>query len=310
MFLRRNSNCGSLRTTDPGFSLVELLVVIAIIALLIGLLLPAIQSAREASRRRACSNHLRQQVTATLTFESQNRALPAGAMVIAQESRPGVCWRTLILPHLEESSLYQNLDVQPSGGATNREAAKYMSPVFRCPSARSEQYSEIPYSNYDAVSGAGAKATEIRDLDDQFCGDIYLDGIYYPGSRTRIKQISDGTSHTLALGERKYDLYNWLDGVVWYTAPDIEMCAYATKNMRYPLNADPAKFGYSVSDTNAPAGAPKTIVRNDLFFGSDHPGGAFMAFADGSVDFISDEIDFLAYKDMASKSGNEVVSWQ
>jgi prepilin-type processing-associated H-X9-DG protein len=146
---------------------------------------------------------------------------------------------------------------------------------------------------------------EIRDLDDQFCGDIYLDGIYYPDSRTRIKQITDGTSHTLALGERKYVLYNWLDGAVWHVDKDVEMCAYASKNVRYPLNADPAKFGYAISDRDAPAGAPKTMLRNDLFFGSNHPGGAYFAFADGSVSFLHDDIDFLIYTGMASKSGGE-----
>jgi hypothetical protein len=86
------------------------------------------------------------------------------------------------------------------------------------------------------------------------------------------------------------------------------MCANASKNVRYPLNADPEKFGYSISDRDAPAGAPKTIVRNDLFFGSVHADGAFLAMADGSVEFISDAIDFLLYKDMASKSGSEVIS--
>jgi hypothetical protein len=180
--------------------------------------------------------------------------------------------------------------------------------VIRCPSSPlAIQPAEIPPSSYDAVSGAGANPDEVRDLDDQFCGDIYVDGLYYPESRTRIGDITDGTSHTFALGERQYDLYNWLDGAIWYSAPDIEMCANASKNVRYPLNADPEKFGYSISDRDAPAGAPKTIVRNDLFFGSAHAGGAFLAMADGSVEFISDAIDFLAYKDMASKAGSEVI---
>jgi hypothetical protein len=166
---------------------------------------------------------------------------------------------------------------------------------------------EIPPSSYDAVSGAGVDGNDVRDLDDQFCGDVYVDGLYYPDSRTRLDDITDGTSHTYALGERQYDLFNWLDGVIWYTAQDVEMCVSSSKNVRYPLNADPAKFGYSISDRDAPAGAPKTMVRNDLFFGSAHPGGAFLAMADGSVDFVSDDIDFLIYKDMASKAGSEVV---
>jgi hypothetical protein len=183
-----------------------------------------------------------------------------------------------------------------------------VSSLLQCPSSATISSGEIPTATYDAVSGAGANGGDIRDLDDQFCGDIYTDGIYYPGSRTGIKDITDGTSHTLAIGERDYDLFNWLDGVNWIGAPDVEMCAYATKNVRYPLNAGHAEFGYSISDREAPVGAARTIVRNDLFFGSAHPGGAFMATADGSVEFIDDAIDFLVYKDLASKAGNELPS--
>ena len=293
--------------TCPGFSLVELLAVVAIVAVLLGLLLPAVQAAREASRRSACSNHLRQLVTATLNYESQHRVLPAGALVHSQDAQQGVSWRVLILPHMEEKALFQKIDVQRNGGAANRAAGASENLVFQCPSARTAPSpSEIPHANYDAVSGAGSDADEIRDLDDQFCGDIYQDGIYYPGSRTQIDQIIDGTSHTFAIGERRYDIYNWLDGVVWYGSQDVEMCAYASKNVKYPLNADPEKFGYSISDRDAPAGAAKTMLRNDLFFGSAHPDGAYLACADGSVDFVSDAIDFLVYKNLASKSGNEV----
>jgi prepilin-type N-terminal cleavage/methylation domain-containing protein len=301
--------CRYRRATSAGFSLVEVLVVIAIVAILLGLLLPAIQAAREASRRSACSNHLRQLVAGALNYESQQRMLPAGAMIVPQESQQGVSWRVLILPYTEEAALYQRIGVQPNGLPANRSAGQYASPLFQCPSSVIVvKPAEIPMSNYEAVSGAGSHSDDIRDLDDQFCGDIYLDGIFYPGSRTRIDDITDGTSHTLAIGERTYDLYNWLDGVSWIGAPDAEMCAYATKNVRYPLNASPSEFGYSVSDRDAPAGAAKTIVRNDLFFGSAHPGGAFMATADGSVDFIDNAIDFLVYKDLASKAGNEVPS--
>jgi prepilin-type processing-associated H-X9-DG protein len=76
--------------------------------------------------------------------------------------------------------------------------------------------------------------------------------------------------------------------------------------VRYPINADPATFGYSLADLDAPTGAAKTMLRNDLFFGSAHPGGAQFAFVDGSVRFLSDAIDFVLYKDMASKAGDEV----
>ncbi len=311
MFSRRRIIRHKPRTADAGFSLVEVLVVVAIVAILLGLLLPAVQAAREASRRSACANRLRQLVTATLNYESQQRVLPAGALIHSQEAQQGVSWRTLILPHLEETALYLKLDVQPHGGAADRVAGRYINPVFQCPSSSPNlQPSDLPLSNYEAVSGAGANADEIRDLDDHFCGDIYLDGVYYPGSRTSIDQITDGTSHTLVLGERNYDLYNWVDGVSWYGSPDVEMCAYASKNVRYPLNANPEEFGYSISDRDAPAGALKTMVRNDLFFGSGHPGGAHLAFADGSVDFVSDAIDFLVYKGLASKSGNEVLNSQ
>ena len=87
--------------------------------------------------------------------------------------------------------------------------------------------------------------------------------------------------------------------------PNQQMCVAAAKNITFPPNADPTVFGYEIHDEEAPAGAKKEIHFNDLYFGSEHPSGAQFAFADGSVRFIDDDVDFTVYQGMATRSGNE-----
>ena len=84
------------------------------------------------------------------------------------------------------------------------------------------------------------------------------------------------------------------------------MCVAAAKNITFPVNADPAAFGYEIYDDDAPADAKKEIHFNDLYFGSEHPGGAQFALADGSVQFIDDDVDFTVYQAMATRSGDEI----
>ncbi len=140
------------------------------------------------------------------------------------------------------------------------------------------------------------------------CGDVSTDGMLFPQSRTRIKDIVDGTSHTLAIGERTYMLFDWMTGATWQGEPTkSKICmGKSTTNVRYPINADVSRYGYYVADADAPAGSSATILLNDLFFGSNHPGGAQFCFADSSVRFLPDTIDFTAFQDMATIAGSEI----
>jgi prepilin-type processing-associated H-X9-DG protein len=292
-----------------GFSLVELLVVITLIVILVGLLLPAIQAAREAARRAQCSNHLKQHVLALLEYESQHSSLPPAAHIHDRENSLSASWRVLILPQLEEAALYELLGPTPDGGLASRETGGARIAVFFCPSASPPPSQGDPHSNYETVAGSKEHWTL-----DGYCGDVAIDGVFYPGSNTRVGEITDGTSHTLSVGERIYlSRYDWMFGARWqdggprWTAgPKQQMCVAAAKNITFPPNADPAAFGYEIYDEEAPAGAKKEIHFNDLYFGSEHPSGVQFAFVDGSVSFIDDAVDFTVYQGMATRSGDEV----
>jgi prepilin-type N-terminal cleavage/methylation domain-containing protein/prepilin-type processing-associated H-X9-DG protein len=291
---------------SKAFSLIELLVVITIIAILVGLLLPAVQAAREASRRSSCSNNLHQLAVATQMYHDKDRRFPTGARLHSIERQLSVSWRVLVLPHLEETALYEQIQPTKDGGAINWSGQSLALDVFMCASAPRPAGGPtvLKESHYSGVAGA-ARDNEIIDLEDVACGDIYTNGVFFPGSETTLAKIEDGTSHTMAIGERTYIFRDWMSGAAWVGTPPTQICTGATSNIRYPINASHSQFGYFVSDRDAPA-ERKIIPLNDLFFGSFHSGGAQFSFADGSVQMVSQNIDFTVFESMATIAGHEV----
>ena len=295
-----------------AFTLVELLVVITVISILLGILLPAIQAAREAARRTRCTNNLRQLGIAIQVYHDLHGHFPPGSRLHAVDREPGVGWRVLILPQIEETNLYEQIRPTPDGGVFDRNPRAQIMDVLVCPSDQQQVPDPLlpKRSNYAGVAGAG-RDNERIDLEDSICGDVFIDGIFYPESRTKIAKIEDGTSHTIAIGERNYIFNNddWMTGATRVGMPATRICMDATKNVRYPINADSGQFGFFIGDTNAPSADQRTMLLNDLFFGSAHSGIAQFCLADGSVQTISDDIDFTIFADLATIAGGEVNRW-
>jgi prepilin-type N-terminal cleavage/methylation domain-containing protein/prepilin-type processing-associated H-X9-DG protein len=229
-----------LRRSPRGFTLIELLVVIAIIGVLIALLLPAVQSAREAARRAQCSNNLKQLGLALLNYESAYRAFPPGVMhgavprASGGPSSFGMNFNCMILPFTEESGLYDRFNmVGRSPGYVNESAGsagflngrevlrRGIITFFRCPSSPQEP-SVSPYehkSHYAGVSGAYPDSlfqeTRIASTNDGgglYCGHVSGGGILSTNRSVRIKDIPDGLSQTLMLVEMSGRLLRIVSG--------------------------------------------------------------------------------------------------
>ena len=286
-----------------GFTLVELLVVITIIAGLIALLLPAVQAAREAARRTQCAGNLKQIGLALQAYHDVHDAFPPGAILGgALNSKMGI--HVLLLPYLEQTTLFERFDFSQIVTSTaNAELGRINIPVFSCPSNTENVMDPVNTfhkwrtTNYFGVMGAGADSGHIVK-GGSTCGDYYTDGVFYPLSRTRLEDIKDGASNTLAFGERLYELRGWtLSGY----ASGSDYCVFPVKNVHWPVNSDPKKVCYR----NCPSG--QTCLFNDVFFGSRHPGGAYFSLADGSVHFVAETIDLQTYRTLATIAGGELI---
>jgi prepilin-type N-terminal cleavage/methylation domain-containing protein len=289
-----------------AFTLVEILVVIAVIGILISLLLPAAEATREAARRMQCANHLRQLATALHGYHNSYRMFPYIPYQRGHGNRFG--WEVSVLPFLELSTVVDQLDISREfDESPNIDLAKRWVPqVCQCPSAPDyfSIYSGIG-SSYAAVMGPGAfRGTDFEDLPEGWCGDLSRDGFLFPGVCRRKADIRDGLSQTLAMGERTYVPGGWIGGIY---ATNEHTCVWHAKNLRWPINTDPRVVGYYYFDPSLPAGAPVNIEFNDLWFGSEHPGGANFVTVDGGVHFVGEMIDFNVYGDLGTVAGHELV---
>ena len=310
-----------------AFTLVELLVVIAIIGILVALLLPAVQAAREAARRIQCINRLKQIGLALHNYHDALNVLPTGANVSNELS-----WNVFILPYMEQQALYERFAFGAGSyrGAPNFEGpAKQVNALNRlddylCPSAPQvlayhnssklgdgRQTYTSHYFGVGGPKGTTPGGGTYRHLDNAPCvpwnpchpsdhGGFALQGPLGRDSKVRIKHITDGTSKTLAVGEIAYKIpgheYGWpFSG------------ANAAKG-----GGDGANW---VRGTNTPGiSSCKNVLDginvispmfNDLSFSSLHRGGAQFVKCDGSASFLSEDISLRVYKSAASRDGGE-----
>jgi prepilin-type N-terminal cleavage/methylation domain-containing protein/prepilin-type processing-associated H-X9-DG protein len=325
-----------MRVRRGAFTLIELLVVIAIIAVLIALLLPAVQSAREAMRRAQCSNNLKQIGLAMHSYASVQDALPPGWK--------GCCWGTwliYVMPYLEQQALYnswnfsgnnqwQPWDVFDSpfryGGPANLTVTSTRVAVFYCPSDSGNDNlvggSEWPVTSQNYVVNFGnTSATQNTSLDGvTFLGAPFADigspitAIY--GSSTspmtsapivRLSAITDGLSNTMITSEvivgRGFDLrgFSW-----WFEGAAFE--GYLGPNSTSPdLLQSPLYCNYPAQGNPPCAGAP-SILAITTAARSKHPGGVNVGLADGSVRFVKDTVNILSWRALSTTQGGEVIS--
>ncbi len=319
MLWNRTTANRSPRSPRGAFTLVELLVVIAIIGILVGLLLPAVQSAREAARRMSCGNNLKQIGLGLHTYHDTFRVFPYG-----WDTR-GMTWSGHILPQIEQANLYQTLIFQESGlgnwgadGSPNQAAVSTVIGTYRCPSmALPEQMDFNGIAERVPGSYRGSAGTESSSDDASTAAagtksleHLIQDGIFYACSKTKFRDIIDGTSNTIMVGESYTDPNFGKDGQgmdYWYIgSPQTDPC-------RCDGGTGGTEFsevvGTTIAKINAIRTAPTTSgYMMELSFGSYHIGGAHFSMGDGAVRFLSDSIDMQTYNALGSRNGGEVVS--
>ncbi|MDA0254089.1 MAG: DUF1559 domain-containing protein [Planctomycetota bacterium] len=314
------------RRRTSAFTLVELLVVIAIIATLVGLLLPAVQSAREAARRTGCSNNLRQLGLGCLTYASANKEkLPPG---YDGKSPSGAFQKlgffTAILPFMEEDATFDKIQfAYPGGNPYNDPARDTVVPTYICPSypfakvatGQRNTYENGAIATYAGCGGAGVGNTCNVNGTYPNSGAFLVKGPpcdgperRFIGTRRPLKQVSDGASKSFLAGEyvhRDYTISRglWQDppGNVrpWYLA------AYQSSEAALPDIYHVKEFELlpNTRTSRAAVGA-----FNSLPMGSHHEGVTFFVYLDSSVRPVEDGIDQDVYQSFATVNGGETIA--
>lgn len=276
-----------------GFTLVELLVVIAIIGILIALLLPAVQAAREAARRTACLNNVTQVGLALHNFEFHFESLPPGVTnadgPIRNEAKgTHVSWIVKVLPYLEQNALAQRFDQSAGAYAdANAQVRAAQISALRCPS------DPVPSTNAAGTVARSGYAGCHHDAEAPIVADNH--GLLFLNSKVRYSEIFDGSSATILLGEALTSR----DGLGWVSG------TRATLRNTSVIEAGAA---YLPSSTDKPG--DENEKSGSLFvggFGSYHPGGVNIALADGSSRFLPQTVDKTVLRQLGNRADGEIM---
>jgi prepilin-type N-terminal cleavage/methylation domain-containing protein/prepilin-type processing-associated H-X9-DG protein len=311
-----------------GFTLIELLVVIAIIGVLIALLLPAVQKVREAAFRASCKNNLKQIGLALHHYHDAYKSLPAGYLRdnkpleaefghfgsqpaifdrpppwMNEPQRPGWGWAALLLPFIEQENLGHKIDYQlPVESPANLESRTQPLKIYTCPSDKNTGvYMVLNDWGVDiarAATNSYAACYGVSTI--LFAQPEAGDGLFYRNSKIRLEQITDGTSTTLAIGERGTILVQtpWAGVMTHGTARTYPDAPVYTSVVQPCAVMVLARVGYrSLNDSWA----------EPYDFFSPHGNLVHFAFADGSVRALSSSVDFQILQALATRAGGEVV---
>ena len=301
------------RSASPhGFTLIELLIVIAIVAILISLLAPAVQQAREAARRTQCRNNLKQIALALHNYHDSNKCFPLG--MPANQYSPLVA----IMPHIELGSNVAKYNFNEAySSATNLQVINQTLPIYLCPTMNLPR--EVPLSPCNEPGAAGSygvsAGSTARAVDGVFTpAPIYLDPMMggpgipadYLGRSVRVGDITDGLSNTLLLGEFNYQH----PGYKWSSCPgDPSMVTPVPQTRWGSARWGGGYAGVAVGGTGGVFNGYSGNVTTDReTWRSDHVGGGHFALSDGSVRFISTNVNANTLKALATRAGGETVS--
>ncbi|MBI1248801.1 DUF1559 domain-containing protein [bacterium] len=316
---RRNRHC-------DGFTLVELLVVIAIIGVLIALLLPAVQQARESARRITCTNKLKQLGIAMHNYHDVHLQFAPGAItghntckntttpmdgVNSECNKTFAPWTVLILPFVEQGNLHAKFNFSKiftpfSTSCSTPNKALQFQPLelYQCPSDPNSG-SDVPTLNYMACQGGGSPGTFNAQLHVACSGTssptryFFTNGMFYNNSETRFADVTDGTTNTFMIGETKY---HFLLG----SHPSIpkRQTSWASGQLVNSVYATPITMTAAANPINSTEAMPQIHQLPEMTstFGSWHPGGAMFTHGDASVHFVSENVDLGTFRSMGRRS--------
>ena len=343
-----NARFGVLRSAGRrGFTLVELLVVIAIIGILVALLLPAIQAAREAVRRADCVNRMHNMGIAAHNFHDSNKHLPhhGGGKLVATTRTPnpdpmgtsGISSQAQLLPYMEDAAVVNLVDKGVHWRGQDISVKTTPLPFYKCPSQNAVEFTDILASgryedsplrcHYFAIFGAkpdscgrGSGPTAFDNLpppQDTYTmigcniaigrnnsGGMANNGALYWDSDLPFKRITDGLSHTIMYGECSWDAGI---NMTWLAASDNATLdagdwIFNGKNIANPINSLAWLPDWT---TTTP---PVAVDYHDVSLGSKHPGGCNVLMCDGSVSFLSENMELATLKALASRASGEVIA--
>jgi len=313
----------------PAFTLIELLVVIAIIAMLIALLLPAVQKVREAAAQTQCRNNLKQMGLALHQFHDVNKGMPPAYAFVpppplppppppppgvqrlidfkktlkGTKTDPGWGWGAFLLPYLEQEPLARQIDWNlPISDAKHEKVRTTQLPIYNCPSdwgtgiyTLLDEWNlpmgELATNSYAACFGAGGDVGEQPESGN---------GVFYRNSKTRFADITDGASNTLAIGERAamFVQTTWVGAVSNGTARTTENApVYFAAIEEAPTMVMARAWTHNIN----------WAYSEPYDFFAPHTTGAMFLFADGSVRQLSTALDVVTYQALATRAGGETI---